>query len=373
MRRFSASIRSLSTDIARELLAGVEPRLLDHFHLVKEAAFGGPLAAVFLGDNETLLALAEVLRAIADTIEDKGESVYKTSSRANATSMLYNAILERLEKRQQKERSVIFTEKLDEILQKKISEILPIISPLISANKQQKKILEQCVLKICDGKSVSTGFALCKRGHLLTAAHAVSRSRNVEVIFEFENHKEQGKAHVIHYLDEQPGLRRDIAILLVEAEDWQRFERAGLRPAPLAFDWKCRDPVLCLGYQEQHITDKPRYIGASIDPWDPVLPIKFGEGDETRQESQDCLVLTWRPGEGQITFGMSGGPVLNLRTNKVIAVVIGAELPAWQRQGDIWVQVCPGYGFAIPLNYVAESWPEFRECCLKQEKYHKEV
>ena len=359
----SAAIRSVSTDIARELLRRVEPQALGQFHLAEKAAFGPPLAAVLLGD-ETLVAVAEVLRAIADAIDDHGGFVYKTSSQEDATKMMLNAIRSRLEKQRQEELTELLMKTLDQVLREKITNILPVITPPFPITEEQREILRRCILKIPDGNSVSTGFALCEHGHILTPAHVALRYRNLEVVFEYGGKLNQGiggKAEVI-YLDQE----HDIAILFVDKGDWQVFRNdAGLRPAPLALGWEPRDPVLCMGYQEQHITDRPRSIGAAIDPWDSILPIKFGK----ESQFQNCLILTWPPGEGQITFGMSGGPVLNLRKNMVIATVVGSKLPAWQRQDDdVWVQVAPGYGFAIPLSDVAECWPGFEKCCLQGHK-----
>jgi len=228
------------------------------------------------------------------------------------------------------------------------------------------EILRRCVLKIIDSHGrMSTGFALCNCGHVLTAEHVVSGHKKMRITFRYstsngEKQELMGWAKVIH-----ADQGRDVAILQVQGNEWGRFKMGGLAPPPLSLDWQPCDRLLCLGYQEQEIYADPSAVEAFIKPWDPILSVRFRDGSE-----RDSLVLVIPHDYPTVVPGMSGGPVMNLRTRKVIATVTGATREAWVRQKwkteEIWELISSArYGFAIPLSWVAESWPGFRECCLK--------
>lgn len=234
---------------------------------------------------------------------------------------------------------------------------LPLMEP--KALCDPVEILGKCVLKIIDPKGrVSTGFAVSSDGYIVTANHVVESYEELEIELRYPSsagkRSESSHARVVH-----ADRTRDVAVLQVEGGEWNRFRKAGLTPPTLSFDWQPRDWVLCIGYQEQDIFADPVTVEAFIKPWDPVSSVKFRDGLE-----QECLVLVIPRDNPAVVPGMSGGPILNLRTCQVIAMVTGATREAWVRQRweeeDIWESISSArYGFATPLSDVAKSWPKF--------------
>lgn len=228
-------------------------------------------------------------------------------------------------------------------------------------------IMTRSIVKVTDPQGrVSTGFAFCKQGHVLTAEHVVRGCKTVDVAFRYSGN--EGKpletpaqqATVVH-----ADRDRDFAVLQVSRQAWERFQEVGLARPSLSLEWQHRDWVLCLGYQEQEIFADPLSVEAFVKPRDPLLAVRFRDGFE-----QQCLVLVVPRDHPSVVPGMSGGPVLNLDACKVIAMVTGATREAWVRQRwqgeDVWESISSArYGFATPLSDVRDSWPEFEKCCLK--------
>ena len=67
-------------------------------------------------------------------------------------------------------------------------------------------------------------------------------------------------------------------------------------------------------------------------------------------------------GQEPIRKGMSGGPLLDLESNEVIALITGAQ-SARVRQFNNEYESLPAveYGFGVPFSGVMDSWPEFKQ------------
>lgn len=250
--------------------------------------------------------------------------------------------------------------------------------------QQLEHRLKQCVLKVVDhGPNqdwVGTAFALCERGHILTAAHVLGEGHPLTISFQNESVKVDKWRDLVTsgYLNKE----KDIAILKLDPQHWNQLRNAGLEPlrpdgtppvlAVRDASTMRRDPVLCLGYPTPLIQGAARFVDpapaeARVATHYPVRRIEFTKDGGV----QECLVLVIAEGDERIVRGMSGGPILNLRTGEVIAMITGAERvgrihqPFRNREEELPLAE---YGFAVPLSDVAdveEGWPEFKECCLQ--------
>ena len=380
------ALRDTAWDLTAGVLAQIKPEALKFGkNEVENIAFPrevrlGPEA--YLGpkyyfdfvrplDNDALIA-ASLLRLIAHALKGlKQQEVLQSSS----PEELAERVIRQAETQGDWGKGLIDLKRVTEALWE-VFKLRPSIAdsifefflelPCIKEEAEPIEILRRCVLKIIDSHGrMSTGFALCRCGHVLTAEHVVGGHREIEIVFRYStsNGKKQelmGWAKVIH-----TDQHRDVAILQVQGSEWERFKMGGLAPPPLSLEWQPCDKILCLGYQEQEIFADPSTVEAFIRPWDPILSVRFRDGSE-----RDSLVVVIPRDYPTVVPGMSGGPVINLRTRKVMAMVTGATREAWVRQRwkseEIWELISSArYGFATPLSWVAESWPEFRECCLK--------
>lgn len=398
-------IREVSCDLGKVLLQEVAPEALDQFATVKRRAFPHTLRDVTFGEaTELVEILVPFVRAVADVLSAQGDTIYRTSARPEALATLkeeVEAVLVRLEERRWEEREKgqigHLMEALPKVLEKRVDEILPVISPVISVSGKQREILRRCVLKIIppDG-GASTGFLLCSQGYVLTAAHVVQGFHLGDLValaFQYgdaPNKEVKGQAQIVH-IDGQltpNGTVRDLAILKIQQGTWERWQEVQdqalrgnepweypLTSPPLSLEWSPRDSVFCLGYQSQEMAAQPCGVGATIHPWDPILLTRF-QNDATGREGfeyQYCMYLVPLP-EAPFSYGISGGPVLKLKNKEdgeVIGMVIGTRFPSWKRYEEggrvIWMQTPSSYGFAVPLSDVAESWPGFKRRCLAQQ------
>lgn len=368
-------IRSVSTDIARELLRQVEPRALGDFHLVEETAFGPPLAGLLLGDRgNNLKALAEVLKTMSDVIEAQAQALERSTTPDEFIEVLIRSLTAQLTASAGGEAATApFLAAVRPAFEKhpllldRTTGALFAESPL----RECEQALEYCTVKVIDhdnarGPVVSTGFVLCNGTYILTAGHvAMELFRELDVAWwqaaQDGGRDVPGRARVVH-LD----LGRDIAILEVDEATRRDFRKAGVRPPRLA----AREQeelrqlrTLCLGYQDQDAFVGPRGIGCCTPQFYPIQEVRFEEG-----QTQKCLVLIIHQSDGQIYIsrGTSGAPLLDVQTREVIGMVIGTlqHAEAFHPWVERWEPLsAPAYGFAVPLSELAESWPEFKQYC----------
>lgn len=371
---YQTGIRSVSTDIARELLRQVKPQALREFHLVEEAAFGDPLAGVFLGDRGgTLKALAEVLKAMADVIEAQAQALERAATPDEFLELLIGGLTAQLTASASGEAAAPFLAavqpafKEHPLLLDRATEASLAETPL----RECEQALEYCTVKVIEHDNagepvVSTGFVLCNGTYILTAGHVARELfRELDVAWwqaaQDGGRDVPGRARVVH-LD----LGRDIAILEVDEATRRDFRKAGVHPPRLAVreqEKLRRLRTLCLGYQDQDAFVGPRGIGCCTPQFHPIQEVRFEEG-----HTQKCLVLIIHQSDGQIYIsrGTSGAPLLDVQTREVIGMVIGTlqRAEAFHPWVGRWEPLsAPAYGFAVPLSELAESWPEFEKYC----------
>ncbi|MEM4724013.1 MAG: serine protease [Candidatus Hadarchaeum sp.] len=366
----SKGVRALSTTLAKGVLAEIDPRAVEHFERIErsvfEAAFGLPpdleFSAAFLQAIAQALVEMPVEEILsARTPEELAEKVVKE------TLVRFGKRRGELEcKEMKKGFEKFFCHRpsiLDWILAVYLSWSRSFSSKMREEEMSQINRFERGVLKVIDHRGcISTGFALCDQGHVLTAEHVARDHDKIEVSFRCSPRELACWAQVIHSDQEE-----DIAILQISPLDWQALRRIGLTPLSLSLQWQPRDWVLCLGYQEQELFVDPLIVEAFIKPWDPVRTVLFRDGSQ-----KERLVLVIPRDHPEIAPGISGGPVINLRNSRVMAMVTGTTREIWVKQKwlgeEVWECISPArYAFATPLSKVCESWPGFSGCCLTSE------
>jgi len=354
-KRNLQSIRGVSSDLAKGVLKEIAPGALADFGRVERSVFEGTY-----GLPENLEFAAALLYGIAQAFNHiQEEAILSATAPEEVAELMVKEVLALVSTRpgKVKEGFETYFKQNPSAVDLIFGAFLPPFKVRGDAPDPLNR-LEAGVLKVTDRQGrISTAFALCEEGHVLTARHVVQGQDRIEVSFKDQ---EQAWAEVIH-----SDQNRDIAILQISPNDWQRLRGVGLVPLPLSLTWQPRDWVLCLGYQEQDIFADPVSVEAFIKPHDSIHRIRFRDGYEQR-----CLLLVIPRDYPHIAPGMSGGPVLDLRTGRVIGMVTGATREAWVRQRwrneEIWELISGIYGFATPLSDVADSWPAFKECCIKE-------
>jgi hypothetical protein len=367
-----SSIRRTSRNIAEKLFQKALPEALSYLQEAENWTFTPPLERITFGPKDPTLRVASIIfDSIADALQDIAESLREVSSPEEVRQLFVKSLAEKLSGRV--ERST-FRDAIDAVTD--VLQELPLVDQISVVPFEMdrvdacERILRGCVLKAIDPKdgSISTAFALCGKGHILTAAHVGGGHAYLNLAYQGK----EGRAKII-YRDFQ----KDIAILQVAPDSWERFLSEGLRPPPLAIraESELRGiPVVCLGFQDSHVFVDPVGVHACTLLFSPVMKVKI-EGAE-----YNCLVLvvTEREGNVCITYGMSGGPVMDSRAEacEVIAMIIGVWQPGAERRAQAyypsyrrWAPLSAReFGFGITLSEVAESWPELRACCLAQQK-----
>jgi hypothetical protein len=200
--------------------------------------------------------------------------------------------------------------------------------------------------------------------HVVTAHHVVAGEKQIEIEVVFDGSGSgtpwRGIAHVSDsYLDQ------DLSIL--ELEDGEAAERAGLASCSLsllATDEVKGRQVLGLGYHASSYTE----ARGILDPCPTLarvaqhLPIRrVGFGDRADEPS---LILIVSEGQETIHKGMSGGPILDLDGNGVIAVIKGAQRALVRQFNGVYEELpAVEYGFGVLLSSVVKDWPEFAKYC----------
>ena len=362
------AIRRASRNIAGKLFETAMPEALVYLQEAEAWAFAPPLERIKFGPKDETLRVASIIfDSIADALQDIADAVREATSLDHVQELFLRSLAKQLSGRvdaTKHEEAVIAMEK---IFEPPLADQISVVPFERDRREGCERRLQECVLKVVDPQdgSISTAFALCSNRHVLTAAHVARGHAYLDLFYQ----EEKGQGEVIHKDRE-----KDVAILRVEINSWARFWRAGLRPAPLAIrpdSELCGVPVVCLGYQDAHVFVDPVAVCACTPLFFPVKRVRI------EQVEHRCLVLVVTEKEGNvcITYGMSGGPVMDSRIEscEVIAMVVGVWQPGAERRVQAYYSPyrrweplsAREFGFGITLSEVAESWPEFRRCCLK--------
>jgi hypothetical protein len=385
------AIQLLSCDIGKHIFEEVDPAILNQFSEIERAVFPRDLQDVRFGVQSPY---TQILKAVFQTIRTRGQAVDTAPTIEDvALEILDNVFsqLGELELREDLEPARIAKE-LENAFTKHPSLLdrasAAVQQPLkITLEKQQRleEVLEHCVLKVIDEeKAISTAFAICNKGHILTAGHVavdeVNRFRSLRLVYrngEVRSRKEKETIEPVSVKELNSSI--DAALLQLASRDWKAFQDRGLLRNPLELSIQDENylrghHVLCFGYQSQRNRDGHRMIDPSPVPatvarHNPVRNIEFVNEYGNIIHTQPCLVLIIAEGEERIGKGMSGGPVLDLETGKVIAMVTGAQRLGRIRQpygrGEERLPLAE-YGFGVLLRDIGESWPELGNCCLKK-------
>jgi hypothetical protein len=395
------AIRLVSCDIGKNLLRSLKPEILAQFPEIERRAFPRGLEDFKLGPS----IYADILREIFQTLRTKGEVIDKVSTLEDVAMIILEDLFSRLSqlelkgelepKRVANELEKAFTEH-PSLLDRVSIVVQPSFEIKVEKLQQIERMLESYVLKVIDDKgTISTAFALCQRRHILTAAHVAldekNKPRSLKLAFRYGDVRARGETPdreaTVIYSDTSI----DIALLQLAIQHWQEFRRCGLLGdeedmKKVRVRLALRDenslrghPVLCFGYQAQPTREGHRFIDpcpvrATVARHKPVRNIEFVDEITGRvTHTQPCLVVIVAEGEERIGHGMSGGPILDLETGEIIAMITGAQRLGRIHQpykGGIIEEQLPlaEYGFGVLLSDVVESWPEFRECCLAQQK-----
>ena len=394
--RRDEAIRLVSCDIVKNLLRRLRPEISAQFPEIERRAFPRSLEDFKLGPS----IYADILREIFQTLRTKGEVIDQVSTVEDVAMIILEDLFSRLSQLELK--GELEPKRIASELEKAFAEhpsLLDRVSVVVQPSfeieveklQQIERMLESHVLKVIDDEgAISTAFALCQHGHILTAAHVAldkeNRPRSLRLAFRcggVRDRKEEESADPVIIKDSNTSI--DTSLLQISSRDWEKFLCCGLlggqrqqslRPALRDENSLRGHPVLCFGYQAQPTREGHRFIDpcpvrANVARHNPVRNIEFVDEKGLVTHTQPCLVLVIAEGEERIGHGMSGGPILDLETGEIIAMITGA-----QRLGRIHQPYGKGeerlplaeYGFGVLLRDVAESWPEFQECCLAQQK-----
>ncbi len=384
------AIRLVSCDMGKNLFRGLRPEVLAQFPEIERRAFPRSLADFKLGPS----IYADILRELFHTIRTKGEAIDKAPTLESVAMIILEDLFTRLS--QLELRGELEPKRVVSELERAFVDH-PSLLDRVSVVAQQpfeveaerlegfERALEHRVLKVIDNKgAMSTAFALCERGHILTAAHVAldenNAPRSLRLAFRYgdvrtRTEEESSEDIIVGAFN----TLKDFAILQLADRDWQKFRSRGFLEKHEGVRLALRDenslrghPVLCFGYQAQRTRNGHRLIDpcpvrATVARHNPVRNIEFVDEDGHVIHTQPCLVLLINEGEERIGQGMSGGPILDLETGEIIAMVTGA-----QRLGRIYQPYGRGYerlplaeyGFGVLLSDIANRWPELEKCCL---------
>jgi hypothetical protein len=371
------AVQDVAWKITEGVLKQLQPHALTTYgkERIKQVAFPKD---VFLGVDEGLCQAALVLWAVAEVLSAQEEAIRQSPDLSTVEGILVDNLHTNLtrkgataaEQAVKALRTVLAQS--PSLLDLVLGGLLRQSEPSLEELRRMEDNLECCTLRVIDqdhkGREiVSTAFMICSRGHVLTAAHvALQLGRRVRVGFcrspaAGREGEQSGWATVVH-LDKA----RDIAALALEEESWDCLYKDGLRPPEKIMladaDTLRGKSVLCLGYKEQDIFASPMWARLRVSPHYPERPVEFRDGT-----TQRCLVLV-PDGDSSVHIGegMSGGPILNLETGEIIALVVGRTRRVFQEWKGVWEELTSGvYGFGVLLSDVVKSWPEFRRCCLQ--------
>lgn len=191
-------------------------------------------------------------------------------------------------------------------------------------------------------------------GRAVSCVHVcVHDDAATDVPHDVELEYERGAGEVIRfrgtYLPEESNIPYDVAVLRVEPP-------VDIPIAPLSLDDQGREQVLALGipWGQSVGRDVP---GLVFDHYLRVRPVDFCEGGSHIRLEVLHIDTRGKPGfqsDGVVRSGMSGGPILNLRTGTVVAIIEGRR----PRGGD---SAAPPEGYGIQLQHLAATCERFRD------------
>lgn len=188
-------------------------------------------------------------------------------------------------------------------------------------------LLEECTALITTKDRRSNGAAFFIDEHtLLTCAHVVKRGETVDVT-PYKRAKRDGRVEQITSIADG-----DVALIKIDTPEGEDRPQ----PAVLIDANADRGPYHAAGFPADEMS--PR--GLEVIEYD----------GHPRRDPDSGRLQTLLLSHGQVTFGMSGGPVLNDRSGAVVAIVRYSKDP----RGDVG-------GGAIPIDSVAREFTEVYE------------
>ncbi|MFF8572719.1 trypsin-like peptidase domain-containing protein [Streptomyces sp. NPDC015408] len=178
------------------------------------------------------------------------------------------------------------------------------------------EVLKRAIVRVINnaGFTLGTGFLATREGHILTCWHVVDGVDSVYV--QFEGDDRRTAAALSFDLSDSDA---DVAVLRI-------LPPADRAPAALAPAWEVGDPLWSYGYQYQ-------------EHFASGFPVEGRISGDTRLNEQQLIVVSGT----DVQRGLSGAPVLNLRTGKVAALV-NAKFDD------------RGIGFAVPIAAATRHW-----------------
>jgi tetratricopeptide (TPR) repeat protein len=199
----------------------------------------------------------------------------------------------------------------------------------------------------------STAFFVNEQGFLLTCWHVVEPDF-AGTVHDWVWVEYRGARYRADLRRRLSNRNKDLAVLQVRGAELQRLRRAGFQAAPLAFPYQPADPVAALGYQRQDVVADAILLRGYVDPDNTSIPVPLEDDHGVRFATQPCLAVVFR--HAHFDLGISGAPLLDVRTGRVVGVAAGvfpsSHSPTQQP-----------LGFAVPLDGVPLSWPAFERDC----------
>ena len=235
-----------------------------------------------------------------------------------------------------------------------------------------REVFGRWVVKLVDSEgAVSTGFLVSDEGHLLTCWHVLRPYRDrppfEKLTVVYSDCEVQARV-----LEDLSNPDCDIGVVQVNPEGLQKLKEAGLEPAPLGFPPELvrgrikADPVAAFGYQRAKAFGEPLLLRGAVDADNTPLSIKVDISGATGGY-QTCICFSCRSWE--VDKGMSGAPLLNLRTGFVEGIVCAVPGPE-----NLAVTIAKGethrypWGLAVPLSDVKKCWKNFAADCRVSER-----
>lgn len=224
----------------------------------------------------------------------------------------------------------------------------------MSINSQLRALLVRFVVKVVDpvDSITSTAFFVNEKGFLLTCWHVVEPGF-AGVVRDWVWVGYRGERYKAHVLKGVSNRNKDLAVLRVLGEEFQRLQYSGFEVAPLAFPYQPADPVAALGYQRHDMLADPLLLRGYLDPDNTPLTVALVDATGVMFATQQCLAVAFR--HAHFDLGMSGAPLLDTHTSRVVGMVAGVlptSIPTHQP-----------LGFAVPLRDVPLSWSDFAGDC----------
>ncbi len=364
------NISEVTSRIAESVISRVEPKALKKFGMarVSDLALNPP---DFLGPlDEGLSRASKILQvvgyAIREALSTHKREIIKASTLDKVLSIVQSEVKTQATRLRGPGDAQAIVQGLSDVIEEHPSHLDAItaaVAPQFQTEEEKSgEKLQKSVVQVINRSEgfMGSGFAIDTKGHILTAHHVVENAKQIKIAFDkVHNALNEGwNAHIVASLKEQ-----DLSIL--ELEDNSDAERAGLVPCRLGYTSPTKlrgHPLLGLGYHADAYANRNGILDpcptlAHVVQQLPIRRVSFGDVE------QPCLITVVKSGQEPISKGMSGGPFLDLTSDRVIAMITGAQATGVRQFIGIESLPVIEYGFGISFSLVRESWPEFAQYC----------